>query len=294
MSSTPSPVYPPFLSWWVPHALLHFFKAPLLATAVCIVMAPAYHSLAAQWRHSDVAWFIAGTMLIHAVLYYALNGFFLLCDVHHCFTKYKIPRTQRMIPSTSLIVSTILQGTIAQIFVAPIPLYLVYTYVVPDPKPPMTSPLPNALTLFRHFFCANLFTEVCFYATHRTFHEIPWLYRFAHKKHHQYVGSIGFAAEYAHPLEMILGNQFSTAGYFLASAVHPFIWFVWLAWRLSETYESHSGYCFRGSWPERYLGLTNGNRAEFHDFHHTDNRGNYGSEVVDYIFGTMDSWLIQK
>ena len=69
---------------------------------------------------------------------------------------------------------------------------------------------------------------------------------------------------------------------------------MYLAWRLSATYESHSGYCFRGSWPQRYLGLTNGSNAEFHDFHHTDNRGNYGSEMLDYLFGTMDNWLLLK
>jgi sterol desaturase/sphingolipid hydroxylase (fatty acid hydroxylase superfamily) len=30
--------------------------------------------------------------------------------------------------------------------------------------------------------------------------------------------------------------------------------------------------------------------AEFHDWHHTDNRGCYGVYWVDYLFGTMDSY----
>ena len=31
-----------------------------------------------------------------------------------------------------------------------------------------------------------------------------------------------------------------------------------------ETYESHSGYCFKGCFAEKYLGLTNSNQAAHH------------------------------
>jgi hypothetical protein len=42
-----------------------------------------------------------------------------------------------------------------------------------------------------------------FYWTHRLFHS-KYFYAKYHKQHHEYAGTIGFAAEYAHPLEQII------------------------------------------------------------------------------------------
>ena len=47
---------------------------------------------------------------------------------------------------------------------------------------------------------------------------------------------------------------------------HVLTWWVWLAWRLFETYEGHSGYAF----PWLHADVT-----VYHDFHHTMNKGNY-------------------
>ena len=48
------------------------------------------------------------------------------------------------------------------------------------------------------------------------------------------------------------------------------LFLVWLTYRLKQTYEAHSGFCFRGSllWK---LGLSNADAAAYHDFHHTGN-----------------------
>ena len=53
---------------------------------------------------------------------------------------------------------------------------------------------------------------------------------------------------------------------------HPLVFLVWLAWRLEETLEAHSGYCFAGSWLHK-IGLTNSDQAAYHDHHHVVNRG---------------------
>ena len=50
----------------------------------------------------------------------------------------------------------------------------------------------------------------------------------------------------------------------------------WQAARLQQTYEAHSGYCFEGTvWD--YLGLSHASDAAHHDYHHSVNRGNFGS-----------------
>ena len=64
---------------------------------------------------------------------------------------------------------------------------------------------------------------------------------------------------------------------------HALVWWAWLAWRLFETYESHSGYVFM--W-------LHGDVAAYHDEHHTHPlKGNFaGSPFLDYCFGTNDYW----
>ena len=78
-------------------------------------------------------------------------------------------------------------------------------------------------------------------------------------------------------------------GILLTGAHFHFI-FCWFFCKLTETYESHSGYCFAGSWPH-WFGLTNSTPAAHHDFHHTANSGNFGTPLHDWLFGTMDPWL---
>src|SRR5262249_24312495 len=146
--------------------------------------------------------------------------------------------------------------------------------------PSIHTPLPPITTVFTQFVSAQLFNAVLFYIVHRILHEIPYLYRTVHKKHHKYVGTIGFAAEYSHPIAQIFANNIPTVGYCLFFGVHPLVWLVWLAWRLEETYEGHSGFCFENTLLGR-IGLLNGHQARFHDFHHTENRGNYGHDVID-------------
>ncbi|KNC82370.1 hypothetical protein SARC_05341 [Sphaeroforma arctica JP610] len=72
--------------------------------------------------------------------------------------------------------------------------------------------------------------------------------------------------------------------------VHPLVYSVWIAWRMLETYEAHSGYCFSQSRLGQ-LGLLNGGHAAFHDYHHTINTGNYGGPLFDGLFKSMDQWV---
>lgn len=71
---------------------------------------------------------------------------------------------------------------------------------------------------------------------------------------------------------------------------HPHAILIWLMWRLEQTYEAHSGYCFRGSFLHRW-GLTHSDSAAFHDAHHLLNSGNFGDEFTDHWFNTEDKWI---
>ena len=139
---------------------------------------------------------------------------------------------------------------------------------------------------------AFVVNDVGFYWTHRLLHT-KLLYKRVHKQHHTYIGTIGFAAEYAHWFEVALSNQLPTIAGTIGRGVHMAIFWGWLAARLEETYEGHSGYSFAGTIPHK-LGLTNADAAAWHDFHHTGNRGNFGAAYLDYLFGTMDAWVAMK
>jgi hypothetical protein len=45
---------------------------------------------------------------------------------------------------------------------------------------------------------------------------------------------------------------------------------IWLTYRLEQTYEAHSGFCFRDTLLYK-LGLTNADAAAYHDYHHSGN-----------------------
>ena len=142
-----------------------------------------------------------------------------------------------------------------------------------------------------YLFGALMFNHIFFYIVHRAVH-LPGLYIPIHKKHHKFVGTVGWAAEFAHPIEQIFANQLPSTAFVLilfTKEVGQEVALMWIFWRLVETYEAHAGYDFQKS-PLGKIGLLHGGMARFHDWHHTDNRGNYGCMCMDWLFGTMDSY----
>jgi sterol desaturase/sphingolipid hydroxylase (fatty acid hydroxylase superfamily) len=268
------------------------FRAPLIATCIVFLLHPIYlilfDTIVLPMQFPPVVFVTLGTILVHEILYFGCNTFFYLCDLNGWLHRYKMPRTPRMALSDNLFSATIIDAIIGHFIFQPIALYVLFYYLCPSDslllKP--ESPLGTPLSVYLQLLGANFTNEFFFYFIHRSMHEIPFLYRTIHKQHHQYIGTIGFASEYAHLIEQILANDLPTFGFCFFYGVHPLIWFVFLFWRLEETYETHSGYCFRQTWLGR-LGFLNGKQAEFHDFHHTHNTGNYGHHLMDRIFGTM-------
>jgi sterol desaturase/sphingolipid hydroxylase (fatty acid hydroxylase superfamily) len=111
-----------------------------------------------------------------------------------------------------------------------------------------------------------------------------------HKKHHKFNVSIGIASEFAHPLEDALANLIPTLlGSFLMGS-HIVVLWTWIAVRLLETVDSHSGFHFPWS-PFSCLPFQSG--VLRHDFHHSANVGCYGAMTVfwDSVMGTDEAYL---
>jgi hypothetical protein len=67
-------------------------------------------------------------------------------------------------------------------------------------------------------------------------------------QHHEYRGSIGFAAEYASPVEDLVSAFPSSFVLTTLLGMHPLLWFLWVAYRLQQTYEAHSGWVSHSAW----------------------------------------------
>lgn len=144
------------------------------------------------------------------------------------------------------------------------------------------EPLELALSIFFFMLCED-FT---FYWCHRGLHH-KRIYPYIHKMHHTYTTPVGISAEYAHPLEFVFGNMLPTAvgPAILGPKAHLVTIFAWYAVRFGETLDGHCGYEFSWS-PYRLIPFSGS--AEYHDFHHSANVGNFGSffSIWDTVFQT--------
>jgi len=151
----------------------------------------------------------------------------------------------------------------------------------------VSKPLPSWSEVAGTILISFILEDAYFYAVHRLLHWGP-LYRYIHKKHHDYAAPIGIAAEYAHPVESIFLGLGTLVGPMLLTR-HLFTLWAWLAVRLYQTVEAHSGYTFPWN-PTRFIPFWGG--AIFHDFHHETFTGNFSSTFtyMDWIFGTSKQY----
>jgi sterol desaturase/sphingolipid hydroxylase (fatty acid hydroxylase superfamily) len=242
--------------------------------------------------NDDRLWYTFMTTVIHAILYWTINSMFLFMEVNGYFDEYKLERRGVHAKlNWKLLRKTWTEAVLGQFISTPLFVYFaVYPAAVYFGMPPADSLIEqNMLKLYLCFLGCTCFNDWGFYWSHRIFHHKA-IYKRFHKQHHSYIATIGFAAEYAHPVEQIFANQLPTVGACLFFGYHPFIWYIWLVWRLEQTYEGHSGYAFVNTiWHK--IGLTNASTCAYHDHHHMKNSGNFGAEYLDWMFGTMDAWV---
>ena len=134
---------------------------------------------------------------------------------------------------------------------------------------------PCHMEIIRQLVFFMLVEDCLFYWVHRFLHS-GWVYGHIHKQHHEFKETVSICSEYAHPLEVLIANTFPTVAGFklLGDSVHLVTITMWLAMRITETIDGHSGYEFSWS-PYRLLPCSAG--ASYHHYHHLTNQGNYSS-----------------
>jgi sterol desaturase/sphingolipid hydroxylase (fatty acid hydroxylase superfamily) len=246
-------------------------------------------SVAAAGLH-DRWVFIIATWLGHTLTFYAMAIPFHLCDKYGWLQQYRRPRTKGNVPNEALERKSIL-AQVKGHFINQIPfLWVLHELVKPYPSS-INSQLPPPLQMYLYYVFCMVWHEIGFYSFHRFFHAYPTMYKKIHKVHHEFVGTTVWATEYTHLVEQLLG---SIGAHLQFSEHHTMIWVIWIMWRTQDSCEHHSGYSFKGTWLHR-LGLTNSDRTEFHDWHHTHpSAGNFGTHLfADFALRTNDSYMLE-
>ncbi|KAJ1950365.1 C-4 sterol methyl oxidase, partial [Linderina pennispora] len=115
--------------------------------------------------------------------------------------------------------------------------------------------------------------------------------------HHEFSAPFGMAAEYAHPLETIIFGQGTIGSPVLycnfVGSVHSVTMFAWIALRLFQAIDAHSGYDFPWSL-HNFMPFWAG--ADHHDYHHMAFVNNFSSSFRwwDTIFGTDSRYHAHK
>jgi methylsterol monooxygenase/4-alpha-methyl-delta7-sterol-4alpha-methyl oxidase len=232
---------------------------------------------------------------VHNSVFYIANFcFWVIYKIEHpFFERYKThdkPWPWKSDPEkwNQLLKQTIKILFINQLIILPILLFI--SYIVNKESVVRTSyeTLPSSGEIIWQTTFLMVIEDFTFYWTHRFLH---WdkIYAYIHKQHHQYVNTVSIASEYAHPLEFILSNALpSNIGVLiLGHRMHLFTLGMWLILRIFETTDGHCGYEFSWS-PYRLLPMSGS--SEYHNFHHLNFKGNYGSffTIWDTVFKTIN------
>eukprot|EP00331_Platyophrya_macrostoma_P011749 CAMPEP_0176428630 /NCGR_PEP_ID=MMETSP0127-20121128/13258_1 /TAXON_ID=938130 /ORGANISM="Platyophrya macrostoma, Strain WH" /LENGTH=235 /DNA_ID=CAMNT_0017810337 /DNA_START=341 /DNA_END=1049 /DNA_ORIENTATION=- len=150
--------------------------------------------------------------------------------------------------------------------------------------------LPSTLTIILQCFFCMLIDDFLFYWGHRLLHH-PKLYPHIHKIHHRWHHTVIISNEFSHPVEYVIANLPAALGpKLLGKHMHMITLWMWIVMRVGESLDSHCGYEFSWS-PYRLLPLSGS--ANYHDFHHSTNIGNYGSYFTfwDTLFKTNEVYF---
>jgi len=285
--------YPPAREVFT-NALRSYLTRAVPPTAFALLLWPLYRAVARRWRRRGLSEAGFFTLVVCAAINttYCLNHcFYAFIENNRLFEDSKIDRHPHQLGTWKLVVSTMTQGLLGKIVSGPILIYAVlFSMFKRRGMPVFDGPRPSVLKFYVHFMFSSLVNDIGFYWAHRAVHT-SWIYGRIHKQHHEWKGTVSYAAEYAHPLESIVANFTPTLGGCLILGSHPLTLCVWLTERLRNTYEAHSGYAFQHPMLNR-LGLVNWKGAANHDFHHTGNSGNFGPDWLDWLCGTMDAYAV--
>ena len=156
-----------------------------------------------------ISFVITTVILLEAVFWSLIIFYMVAIDYLNIFylQRYAIPRNQTY-PTRQSIVDCVVDVVIGHCVVRPVLLFFAYPYIS-NYVSFSFSDFPSGFTFIWQFLLCMQIDDCLFYWLHRLFH-VGWLYKYVHKKHHNFKHTIPIAVEWAHPAEDIIVNTFPT------------------------------------------------------------------------------------
>lgn len=282
------------------HTATHLLRLSFLCSLACVVLQPAFEALFDYLAVSDKVFFVVVACTAYNAVAITYQLFFAgLCDGCGYFQQYRLTRPAHLKNPPGLVWQCFRRVGFYHLLSLP---FMLAMWEVSGAYPPVrsaaadggaSSPAPGALpslwVLMPHYAYAVAWDfEAMGFLIHWAQHRYGRFYVWTHKLHHQFYETVPMAAEYVSFVEIIVG---SIGNYCAFQGLPMVCYVVYVMWRISQTYEVHSGYAFRGTLLSR-LGLLNAHRSEFHDFHHTHPTGSFGEHLfMDYLCRTCDGYV---
>ncbi|KAF8968216.1 C-4 sterol methyl oxidase [Entomortierella lignicola] len=231
----------------------------------------------------------------HEIIYFARCLPYLIADQIPALQKYKIQ--QKTIQNTSENQWKVFRYVLLSHFIFELPMIVGFHPIAVHFGMAIASvPFPPLTKMIGQIFLFFLFEDFFHYWAHRGLHYGPF-YKHIHKLHHEWSAPFGLAAEYAHPVEVLILGTGTIGGPLLwcwySGDLHLVTTITWMTLRLFQAVEAHSGYDFPWS---THNWLPGWSGSEHHDYHHMAFTNNFSTSFRwwDHIFGTNKKYLAYK
>ncbi|KAH9499550.1 Fatty acid hydroxylase domain-containing protein 2 [Bulinus truncatus] len=230
------------------------------------------------FRHDEILLYIVGSFMLTTAVFWLANILFLLLDLAgrpKCLLTYKIQPEKNRPLSTADLKRAIKVAMFNQIVVGIPVLATIVALMRWRGSGWSVEELPTLSRVLLELVVFALVEEFGFYYSHRLLHH-PRLYKYIHKKHHEWTAPIGIVSIYAHPVEHVFANLVPPGLGPILMGSHLFT--AWLFWGIAivSTTVDHSGYRLP-------LFMS----PDFHDYHHLKFNTNYGVlGILDRLHGT--------
>ncbi|XP_041777328.1 fatty acid hydroxylase domain-containing protein 2-like [Anopheles merus] len=234
---------------------------------------------------NPLALWTVGSYVYTSLIYWSIGLAYTLLDVTGrpaVLRRYKVqPGTNEPVDPARL--RTVIRQVLFNQFCTGLPLLFLMYYLLPGQTRDTIRQLPTFVTVVWQLGVCILIEEVMFYYSHRLLHD-GRIYRYIHKRHHEWTAPIAITAMYAHPVENVLSNLLPIAVGVWTTGCHISVAWLWFTLAISNTLHVHSGY---------HLPLLPS--PEQHDYHHLKFNQCYGVlGVLDWLHGTSEMFHRSK